>query len=369
MLDTVESATDTLDARRADIYKKGPFVATTTTPQHEQTTGNAQPVQNLSVYPAQAFRVTDGANQGDAIGPSDELELADTYMLAANTHRLRLALQINDETLSIGQGSEVGRDGARLHLDCAATFMTLDGSTLEALIIVETDDSDNIAACYMLPFAPLDEKQTYSLVNIDRQSPRTRLAEIACVAFTRGTHITMANGKQVLIEDLNVGDRVLTRDHGAREIRWIGQQTMRATGAFAPITIKEGVLNNAADLVVSPNHRIFIYQRNDRIKAGRAEVLVKARLLVNGVDVVQSDGGFVDYFQVLFDQHEIIYAEGIAAESMFVDKQAKTYLPSEVHAHLSGHAMSGERPRAIDITDGMLDSANAVELLRAASRG
>ncbi len=327
------------------------------------------PVQNLSVYLADAFHVSDGANQGDAIGPADDLELADTYMLSPATERARLALQMGDDTLTVGAGSQIGTVGAQLHLDCAVTFMTSGGATVEALIVVETDADGHLEATYLLPFAPLDDRQTYTLITIDLKTARTRLAEVACVAFTRGTHITMANGKQVLIEDLNVGDRVLTRDHGPREIRWIGQQTMRATGAFAPIVIKKGVLNNAADLMVSPNHRIFIYQRSDRIKAGRAEVLVKARLLVNGVDVVQSDGGFVDYFQLLFDQHEIIYAEGIAAESMFVDSQVKTYLPSDIQARLTGHTLSGERPRAVDVVEGGLDSANAADLLRAASRG
>ncbi len=369
MLHSVETLHTGGEGHFASANGKEPFEMTALSTPHQQIEAGVVPIQNLSVYRAEMFRVTDGANLGDAIGPADDLELDDTYMLSANAERIRLALQMGDDTLSVGHGSEIGTIGAQLHLDCAATFMTPSGSTVEALIVVETDADGHLEATYLLPFAPIQEKQAYTLVTIDRDNARTRLAEVACVAFTRGTRITMANGMQVAIEDLNVGDRVLTRDHGPREIRWIGQQTMRATGAFAPIMIKKGVLNNADDLVVSPNHRIFIYQRSDRIKAGRAEVLVKARLLVNGVDVVQSDGGFVDYFQLLFDQHEIIYAEGIAAESMFVDSQVKTYLPSELHAQLTGHNMSGERPRALDIVDGALDSANAAILLRAASRG
>lgn len=339
----------------------------------EPNTGTTQavstPVQNLGVYPAGLFRVIDGANLGDAAAPADDMELADVYGLATDASRARLAVEMGAQHLRVAADSEIGTAGAELHLDCAATFMTQDGSTVETLIMVETDETGDIVGCYVLPFAPLDPKLTYALITLNRETARTRLAEVACVSFTRGTHITMANGSQVAIENLGVGDKVLTRDHGPREIRWIGQQTMRATGAFAPILIKKGALNNANDLTVSPNHRIFIYQRRDAVNAGRAEVLVKARLLVNGVNVVQSAGGFVDYFQLLFDNHEIIYAEGIAAESMFVDSQVKPYLPDDIQAYISDHALSGEAPRAVEIRDGALDSRVAAEILRGASSG
>ncbi|WP_417247934.1 Hint domain-containing protein [Celeribacter sp.] len=326
-------------------------------------------VQNLSVYRAHDFRVVDGANLGDPVGPAFDLELADVYALKKHTARERLALRMDDSSLYIGDDSGVGVAGAQVHLDCTATFIAGDGATVEALILVETDVHGHMEACYLLPFAPIDPQQTYSLVKIDHDTPRARLAEVACVSFTRGTLITMANGKQVPIEELRVGDKVLTRDHGPQEIRWIGEQTARATGAFAPIRIKAGTLNNENDLIVSPNHRIFIYQRRDTIKAGRAEVLVKARLLVNGVNVVRSDGGFVDYFQLLFDNHEIIYAEGIAAESMFVDSRVKPYLPADVQAHLGANNHGSARPHAVEILDGALDSASAADLLRTASLG
>ena len=328
------------------------------------------PVQSLAVYPAEMFRVSVGVNLGEPMQPADELELADIYTLRKEAERKRLAVHVGaSSVLTIAAGTQTGHVGADLHLDCVVTLMADRGVTSEALVLVETDAEGHIEATYLLPLAPLHEDTDYALVALDRESARTRLAEIASVAFTRGTRITLANGMQVKIEELRVGDKVLTRDHGPREIRWIGQQTVRATGAFAPIVIKQGTLNNAHDLIVSPNHRIFIYQRRDRVQAGRAEVLVKAKLLVNGVNVVQSEGGFVDYFQLLFDSHEIIYAEGIAAESMFVDGQVRPYLPAEVQARLTRENAFDTAPRAFEIVDGALDSAIAAELLRAASAG
>src|SRR5690606_7679071 len=102
------------------------------------------------------------------------------------------------------------------------------------------------------------------------------------------TRITLATGIQRPIEELRVGDQILTRDNGPREIRWIGHQTVRATGSSAPILIRAGVLNNSGDLIVSPNHRLFIWQRQDALRAGRSELMVRAGQLVNGASVVQT---------------------------------------------------------------------------------
>lgn len=338
-----------------------------TTPSQISLNTGAVPTQILPAYRAESFRVFSGANFGDAISHADEIELADIYQLENGAERVHLAVNVHENTITIAQGSELGRVGAEIHLDCVVTFMATDGSTVEALIMVETDETGMIDETYLLPLAALFEKQDYAAVTLNRENARTRLAEVACVSFTRSTLITMANGMQQPIETLRIGDRVLTRDHGPREIRWIGHQTVRATGSFAPIIIKKGALNNENDLTVSPNHRIFIYQRKDRVQAGRAEVLVKAKLLVNGVNVVQSGGGFVEYYQLLFDSHEIIYAEGIAAESMFVDTQVKPYLPADVQARLSNVTEFHEPSRAFEIADGSLAPEDAANLLRAAS--
>jgi hypothetical protein len=337
-----------------------------TTPSQISLSTGAVPTQVLPVYRADAFRVTNGANFGDHISYADEIELADIYQLEKDATRVHLTVAVHDNTIVIAEGSEMGTVGADVHLDCVVTMMAPDGSTVEVMILIELDDTGMIEDTYVLPLAALFEKQDYAAVTLNRENPRTRLAEVACVSFTRSTLITLANGMQKPIEQLNIGDRILTRDHGPREIRWIGHQTVRATGSFAPIIIKKGTLNNENDLTVSPNHRLFIYQRKDRLRAGRAEVLVKAKLLVNGVNVVQSDGGFVEYYQLLFDNHEIIYAEGIAAESMFVDTQIKPYLPADIQARLSNVTEFHEAPRAYEIADGSLAPEDAAQLLRAA---
>ncbi|MBR9769476.1 MAG: hypothetical protein GYB46_13720, partial [Rhodobacteraceae bacterium] len=93
-------------------------------------------------------------------------------------------------------------------------------------------------------------------------------------------------------------------------------------GDFAPVVIKAGALNNMHDLVVSPEHRLFVYQRQDKLGIGRAETLVRAKHLVNGKDVHRLDDGYVEYYQLLIVEHQIIYAEGIATESLLLRQTA-----------------------------------------------
>lgn len=295
------------------------------------------PVRQLAVYPAESFRVLRGANQGDALGDASELVHDDVYELDAEARpdRLGLAMAEDGQSFHVGRDSALGQPGAPVYLDSLVTFMG-NGGTLEALVFVEVDPtSGTIARIYLHPLDRIVPKSGYTLVTVDREGAGARLAASAMVAFTRGTRITMADGCQVPIEALAAGDRVLTRDSGPQQVRWIGMQTVRATGAFAPITIAAGALNNDRALVVSPNHRLFIYQRVDAMGAGQKEVLVRAGLLLNGSSVTQEPGGFVDYFQILLDRHEILYAEGIAAESQFLDTATRPALPEEVTRRLA----------------------------------
>lgn len=325
-------------------------------------------IYRLPVYAAQDVRVVEGANLGDAIAPADELLLDDVFALSRGAQREHLSVErLPGDRFRIAPQSDLGQPGAILHLDCALTLMSPDGLTTESLVLVETDLEGHIADIYLLPFAELVARTPYALVGIETQVDHAQIAQLACARFTRGTRITLASGEQRVVEDLRAGDRILTRDDGVQELRWIGSATVRAIGEFAPICIREGTLNNTADLIVSPDHRLFIYQRKDRLGAGRAELLVKARHLVNGHSVVVQDGGFVDYFQLLFDAHQIIYAEGIAAESTQIDTRSEPALPADMAAHLK-LAPDEKDLDGLDVQEALLDRPDAAELLRRASR-
>jgi hypothetical protein len=327
--------------------------------------------QSVPVYVASQIRATDGANMGDVISFARELILDDVYQVDYGAEPVRLSLVARaDATFCVAKDTKVGTPSAVIHLDCAITFMSPDGAMVDALLLVEVDDEGDVVEVYVLPFNTLISDTEYRLVGIDHETALIKFAQVACVSFTRGTHITLASGAQRTVEELVVGDRILTRDDGVQTLRWIGTSTTRALGEFAPIRITAGTLNNTADLLVSPDHRLFIYQRADELGAGRAEVLVKARHLVNGISVTVSEGGFVDYFQLLFDSHQIIYAEGIAAESMLIDSRTRAVLPTDLSqtlgAYVRGHS---DLPHAgLDLNEGLLGPDAAARLKKASAR-
>ncbi len=137
---------------------------------------------------------------------------------------------------------------------------------------------------------------------------------IKLVCFARDTRILTPRG-EIAIQDLGAGDIVLTMDSGFQEIRWIGSTRVPGKGHLAPIRIKAGTLGNSRDVVVSPQHRVLLKGGELEVLFGQNEALVAARHLVNGDTITVEEGGEVEYFHILFDQHEIVYSEGMPSES------------------------------------------------------
>lgn len=135
------------------------------------------------------------------------------------------------------------------------------------------------------------------------------------ICFTPGTRIATPKGARD-IATLKVGDYVVTRDHGLQPIRWIQQRTVPAVGRFSPIRIKPGVVTGQErDLLVSPQHRMMFQGYRAELLFGESEVLVAAKHLIDGKLVTQDEGGDVTYIHMMFDEHEVVYAEGAATES------------------------------------------------------
>lgn len=137
--------------------------------------------------------------------------------------------------------------------------------------------------------------------------------DLAC--FVRGTRIETASG-QVMVEDIADGTLVMTADHGLQPVRRVLSKTVAATGDLAPICIAAGTLGNDRDLLVSPHHRMVLSGWQAELLTGEPEVLVAAGQLATGSDrIYRQPMETVDYFHLLFDRHEIIFAEGAATES------------------------------------------------------
>ena len=141
------------------------------------------------------------------------------------------------------------------------------------------------------------------------------------VCFTSGTRIATVSGDR-RIEDLVGGDLVLTMDRGYQPISWIGSTKVPATGDLAPVLFRKGALGNSRDLRVSPQHRMLLQGWQAEMLFGEEEVLATAKSLVNDHSILRDEGGEVEYFHILFDTHEIIYAEGAPSESFHLGEES-----------------------------------------------
>ncbi|WP_323783585.1 Hint domain-containing protein [Thalassovita sp.] len=159
--------------------------------------------------------------------------------------------------------------------------------------------------------------------------------EDVVICFTGGTRILTPQGAR-RVEDLRPGDPVLTRDHGVQPIRWIGSRSTVGTGNFAPIRFAPGSLGNDRPLLVSPQHRMLHQSHRANLYFNDSEVLVPAKHMVNGDSIQQIDQVKVDYFHILFDSHEIVFAEGVASESFHPGQMGLTAITDAARDELFG---------------------------------
>lgn len=143
-----------------------------------------------------------------------------------------------------------------------------------------------------------------------------------CPCFTPGTRIKTDFG-EVLVEEITVGTRVLTRDNGYRPVMWTGQRKLKRdvleqNPSLHPIRIAKGALGPdlpERDTHVSPQHRMLL--NNDQIRTwfDADEVLVAAQLLTCFEGIAREEVDEVSYIHFMFDQHEIVLADGAWSES------------------------------------------------------
>ena len=234
------------------------------------------------------------------------MEAGDSFTVSGISNNMKITGYDEDsQTMTLHYGSYTG-------LFTQSVYVNVDGVTPEdyAAIRASLDDDD--------PANDLITDDTFTF-------PSTGV-----ICFTAGTGIATPGGS-LAIEDLHEGDLVLTKDHGAQPIRWIGSSRVTAAQLrlrqnLRPIHIRAGALGDgvpAVDLMVSPQHRLLVRSKIAQKMFGAAEVLVAAKKLLplDGVEVLQ-DLAEVRYFHLLFDRHEVILANGAETESLYTGAMA-----------------------------------------------
>ncbi len=140
--------------------------------------------------------------------------------------------------------------------------------------------------------------------------------------FTPGTSIATPEGER-LVETLQVGDRIISRDNGLQEIRWIGARkldwaTLNANTHLRPILIEKGALGNGLperDMLVSPQHRVLVANERTQLYFDEHEVLVAAKHLVNHHSIREVAAPGVTYVHFMCERHEVVLSNGAWTET------------------------------------------------------
>ncbi len=153
------------------------------------------------------------------------------------------------------------------------------------------------------------------------------------VCFTPGTAIATPHGPRA-VETLREGDLVETLDNGPQPVAWVGRQVARGHGAKTPVRVAAGVLGNRRDLLLSQQHRVLIPPHLAALAGLSEDHLMPVKALIGQPGIARMPHLRVHYHHVLFDRHQVIWADGAAVESLYPGPMAIRALCPQDRARL-----------------------------------
>ena len=193
-----------------------------------------------------------------------------------------------------------GEDADNLDQD----VLDLTGSNVDFITYTSPDNEDGVVT--------FDDGSTMTFSEIENVIP----------CFTPGTLIATARGERP-VEDLQVGDRIITRDNGIQEIAWVGHKQFQGAELvrnphLKPVLIKAGSLGNdlpERDMLVSPNHRLLVASDMTQLYFEESEVLAAAKHMVGSQGIHRVDVTQTTYIHFMFERHEVVLSDGAWTES------------------------------------------------------
>ncbi|MDB5641235.1 MAG: hypothetical protein JWN07_552 [Hyphomicrobiales bacterium] len=165
------------------------------------------------------------------------------------------------------------------------------------------------------------------------------------VCLLRGSRIRTLTG-DVAIEALKRGDLIVTESGGCTPVKWIGRKVFRNTTGKAwaksvdPVRVSESAISPGVpsrDVFLSPRHALYI-----------DGYLIPVQHLVNGVSITQGvhEGDVVEYFHVECEQHEVMFAENLAVETLQLHEMAEGFSNFAERQRLYGDRSEPMQPYA-----------------------
>lgn len=201
------------------------------------------------------------------------------------------------------------------------SFVVTDGRQTYPVTLITVPDSATLLAMVIGTMPPADQDLWVVRAATGRAPALPGTGGVIC--FTPDTAIATPLGPR-LIQTLQPGDLVQTRDNGPQPVLWIGHRRisgarLHALPRLRPVRFRLGAMGTGRpdrDLLVSPQHRMLVQGPAALALFNSPEVLVAAEHLINDhsitVDVALRA---VTYIHVLLARHNVIWANGLATES------------------------------------------------------
>lgn len=257
---------------------------------------------NFLTFPELAFSLDGGTTFSDAAEHVAANPTTTTITYNGTTHRLELYMSILEDGNAVvfAQSGQLNGSGP-LDPDIWDTIAAQPGNNGEI-------DPALLTVSGPVAWANAADSEIETL-GVDR-------FDGTFVCFAAGTRIATPAG-EMPVETLQIGDLVLTEEHGAQPVTWVGRQTVvrRFAGARArPVRIAAHALGDGAphtDLVLTTDHALVV-----------DGLLIDAGALVNGTTVTLEPLAQVPakatYYHVETERHATLRANGAPAET-YVD--------------------------------------------------
>lgn len=246
--------------------------------------------------------------------------------------------------IQAGGDADAGTANAFTGVDENVDVLTLGDTFTDGVVLAETQTLNGGDTATVVI-----DSQTNNSVGVfieEEQSANSETGHVnetvGIVAFENGVIPCFANGTLIQtptgpvdVATLKVGDLVETADNGSQRIRWVGRRRLNETDLsqndrFRPIRIIAGALGQnlpTRDLLLSRQHRMFVCSKVAERMFGKSEVLVSAAQLtaLPGIFIDHSVKA-VEYIHLLFDDHQLVFAEGAQSESLYLGTEAHKML-------------------------------------------
>ena len=157
----------------------------------------------------------------------------------------------------------------------------------------------------------LGPKDDFTMTTAARQRAKANVSGLSA-----GTVVMTLDGERP-VENLNIGDRIITRDAGMSVLRNINKTEVRVT----PIRIKAGSLGHTrpqGDMVIGPDTLVHIRDWRAKALFGADVATVKAKRLIDGEFVAEVAQTTMTVYELIFDRQHIVYADGLEVASTAV---------------------------------------------------